>query len=142
MSDIAGQDIEAHGGDARRLIDRVRAFLNSAKRGAPLPSGAVIGSDYDRLGENMHVICQRLEIDAGALEFKDFTWVVTDFLAVGDGAQRNASEISALARCDVLQNCLIFQERLSSLVLCGMTRSPLLSRPPFTYDNRYGRFET
>lgn len=88
MSDIAGQDIEAHGGDARRLIDRVRAFLNSAKRGAPLPSGAVIGSDYDRLGENMHVICQRLEIDAGALEFKDFTWVVTDFLAVGDGAQR------------------------------------------------------
>jgi hypothetical protein len=88
MSDIAGQDIEAHGGDARRLIDRVRAFLNSTIRGAPLPSGTVISADYDRLGENMAVICQRLEIDAGGLEFKDFTWVVADFLATGVAAQR------------------------------------------------------
>jgi hypothetical protein len=88
MSDIAGQDIEAHGGDAHRLIERVRAFLNSTLRGAILPSGAIISADYDRLGENMAVICQRLEIDAGALEFKDFSWVVADFLAVGDGGQR------------------------------------------------------
>jgi hypothetical protein len=71
-----------------RLIDRVRAFLNNTTRGAPLPSGTVISADHDPLDESMAVICQRLEIDAGALEFKDFTWVVADFLAVGDGGQR------------------------------------------------------
>jgi hypothetical protein len=88
MSDIAGQDIEAHGGDVGRLIERVRAFLNSTLRGAILPSGAIISADYDRLSENMAVICKRLEIDPAALEFKDFTWVVADFLAVGDAAAR------------------------------------------------------
>jgi hypothetical protein len=53
------------------------------QNGAPQPVGAVIAADYDRLNQSLPAICQRL--DERALEFKDFTWAVADFLAAGDG---------------------------------------------------------
>jgi hypothetical protein len=81
MSDIAGQDIEAHGGDLSLLIDRVRAFLNSVIRGAPLASGGQIKNDYDQFNYSLPQLCQRLKIEAHALEFKDFVWLATDYVA-------------------------------------------------------------
>jgi hypothetical protein len=84
MSDIAGQDIETHGGDARLLIDRVRAFLNSATRGAPLSSGAVIAADYDRFTERLPETCAGLKVDLAALEYKDFTYVAAGWVEAGE----------------------------------------------------------
>jgi hypothetical protein len=84
MSDIAGQDIEAHGGDARLLIDRVRAFLNSAVRGAPLSSGAVIAADYALFTERLPETCAGLKVDPAALEYKDFTYVAAGWVEAGE----------------------------------------------------------
>lgn len=85
MSDIAGQDIEAHGNDIATLIAKVRSFLNSTLRGAPLPSGAAVKADYDAFSAALPEICQRLAVDAAALDYKDFAWIAADWVSVGDG---------------------------------------------------------
>lgn len=83
MSDIAGQDIEGHGGNVQTLIGKVRSFLNNAKRGAPLPSGAAIFEAYQRCQADLPDICAKLEIDADRLEFSDLVWVVGEWMKVG-----------------------------------------------------------
>jgi hypothetical protein len=84
MSDIAGQDIEAHDNNTDLLIDRVRAFLNSTTRTAPLPAGATIAEEYAVFNANLPAICERLKVQPYELEYKDFTWIVGEFVDVGD----------------------------------------------------------
>jgi len=83
MSDIAGQDIEGHAGDPEMLIGKVRSFLNNAKRGAPLPSGAAVFEAYQRFQDELPSICAKLEIEPDRLEFKDLVWVVGEWVNVG-----------------------------------------------------------
>jgi hypothetical protein len=80
MSDIAGQDIEAHGGDIDTLIAKVRNFLNSTVRSAPLPSGAMVRADYDAFNAALPEICGRLKVDAAALDYRDFAWIAGTFV--------------------------------------------------------------
>jgi hypothetical protein len=82
MSDIAGQDIEAHENNIGTVITKVRSFLNSTVRGAPLPSGAVLAEDYALFNEALPDICKELELDVAALDYRDFVWIVTDYVVV------------------------------------------------------------
>ncbi len=84
MSDIAGQDIEAHGGQIGEIINRVRAFLNSASRGAPLAGPANIQADYAVFQERLEELCRELALRPDELEFKDFAWAAAEFVAVGN----------------------------------------------------------
>ncbi len=86
MSDIAGQDIEAHGNSVEQLIDRVRAFLNSTTRTAPLPAGTTIAAEYAGFNATLPAICERLKVRPDGLEYKDFTWIVGEFVGVGGEA--------------------------------------------------------
>jgi hypothetical protein len=81
MSDIAGQDVEAHGGQIGEIIKCVRAFLNSASRGAPLSGAANIQADYAVFLEQLPEICRELELRPDELEFKDFAWAAAKFVA-------------------------------------------------------------
>lgn len=83
LSDIAGQDIDGHGGDAEVLIGKVRGFLNNAKRGKPLPSGAVVFEAYQRFRSELPAMCTALEIEPDRLEFRDLAWVVGEWVKVG-----------------------------------------------------------
>lgn len=83
MSDIAGQDIEAHGNDIATLIDKVRLFLNAARRGEPLASGAVLTGDYDRFSKALPGMCADLDIDVDTLTFKDFAWIAARWVEAG-----------------------------------------------------------
>jgi hypothetical protein len=87
MSDIAGQDIEPHGGESAELSSRVRAFLNSASRGSPLPGPANIQSDYTDFQEQLADICEELSLRPDELEFKDFTWASAKIMAMRNGVQ-------------------------------------------------------
>lgn len=82
MSDIAGQDIEAHQNDVGILIGRVRTFLNAASRRRPLQSGQVLAADYTRFQASLPALCETLHIDADNLAFKDFVWMAARW--VGD----------------------------------------------------------
>lgn len=81
MSDIAGQDVEPHDDNVDNVIARVRAFLNSAKRGRPLPSANIIRSSYDQFRAALPQICEPLGVDPGALEYQDFVWVAADYVS-------------------------------------------------------------
>lgn len=83
MSDIAGQDIEAHANDIPMLIGKVRLFLNAAKRGEPLASGPALAQDYERYREALPGMCADLDIDADALTFKDFVWMAARWVEAG-----------------------------------------------------------
>ena len=83
MSDIAGQDIEGHSGEIETLIAKVRSFLNNAKRGEPLPSGAAIFEAYQRCQADLPDICAKLKIEAERLEFRDLVWVMGEWVKVG-----------------------------------------------------------
>jgi hypothetical protein len=85
MSDIAGQDVEAHGGQIGEIIKCVRAFLNSASRGAPLAGPANIQADYDVFQGRLPELCLDLALRPDELEFKDFAWTAAKFVALRKG---------------------------------------------------------
>ena len=83
MSDIAGQDIEAHDNDVPTLIGKVRMFLNAAKRGQPLKSGPMLAADYENFRAALPALCADLEVDLENLAFKDFVWIAARWVEAG-----------------------------------------------------------
>jgi hypothetical protein len=83
MSDIAGQDIEAHADDVPTLIGKVRLFLNAAKRGRPLQAGPALTADYQNFRAALPALCSELDIDPNNLAFKDFVWIVAQWVKAG-----------------------------------------------------------
>lgn len=82
ISDIAGQDIEAHGGEERRVISIVRNWLrlevdpNLVKT----PSGENILQRYQIFQAQLPNICAKLNWDVKNLPFSDFSWAVTNWI--------------------------------------------------------------
>lgn len=83
MSDIAGQDIEAHHNDVPTLIGKVRLFLNAAKRGQPLQAGPALAEDYERFRGILPALCQELQVDPENLAFKDYVWIAARWIDAG-----------------------------------------------------------
>jgi hypothetical protein len=80
LSDIAGQDIDAHGNDPAKAITKVRDFLRTHSGGRRLPGGAVIKRDFAQFEIRKPVICAALELDPGELTFVDFAYLVAHYL--------------------------------------------------------------
>jgi hypothetical protein len=76
LSDIAGQDIEAHGGDREHAVARVRNFLRADPDQGTLPSGRVIWRDLARFERDKPAICAEIELDAEDLSFPDLRHVI------------------------------------------------------------------
>ncbi len=81
ISDIAGQDLAAHGDDPLRAVTLVRDWLQSVT-GKQLPSGSHIFRSYQELLPNLDDICLRAKLDSQHLTFRDFTnvafwWIET-----------------------------------------------------------------
>ena len=57
ISDIAGQDIHAHGGEVVKLIEQVASWLRDEVRNPKVPGGRVIGAEYDRFKRAIPGIC-------------------------------------------------------------------------------------
>jgi hypothetical protein len=80
LSDISGLDIQAHGGDAARVVRAVRNWLATIAAPQVVPGGAVI---HQRLVEFQHAlpgICAALHLDPAELAFLELvtlmqTWV-------------------------------------------------------------------
>ncbi len=83
ISDIAGQDIEAHSGAPREVINAVRNWLRLEldPNTVITPSGAVIYERYSRFQATLPTICAKLSWDIGDLPFSDFSWAVADWIA-------------------------------------------------------------
>lgn len=81
ISDIAGQDISAHGDDVVEAIKAVRNFLNGHNGPLPLPDRETLWPEYERFQTALPEICARLQVAEADLQFPDFLYIVTDYVS-------------------------------------------------------------
>ena len=80
LSDIAGQDIDAHNNDPETIITKVRDFLRTHSGGRTLPGGRVIKRDFERFEAEKPTICEALELHPNELTFVDFAVLIAYYL--------------------------------------------------------------
>ena len=81
ISDIAGQDIAAHGGNADQAIRVVRDWLSAATpRTVKIPGGAAIARRYRTFREELPAACERLQLRVDELTFSDYVVQVEEWL--------------------------------------------------------------
>lgn len=80
LSDIAGQDLQAHGNDYARLIPIVRNWLRTESRRTDLPGGARISAEFDLFQADLPSICASADLDREALPFVDLLALVQAWL--------------------------------------------------------------
>jgi hypothetical protein len=79
-SDIAGQDISAHGGDPERAIKAVRDWLRAHRPSVSIPSGSGLVRRYYQFQDDLPTLCESLRLDADELTFIDFQNIVIEWL--------------------------------------------------------------
>jgi hypothetical protein len=80
ISDIAGQDIHAHGGRPREAIIEVRNWLAGASGRKLLPGGAEVSARYERFQTDLPALCTRVQRDPANLIFVDLSEMVSIWL--------------------------------------------------------------
>ncbi|HKO99913.1 MAG TPA: hypothetical protein VJU86_23265 [Pyrinomonadaceae bacterium] len=83
ISDIAGQDIQAHRAEPAEVINVVRNWLRLEldPKLVITPGGPVIYARYVRFQATLPSICSKLSWDIDDLPFSDFSWAVAEWIA-------------------------------------------------------------
>ncbi len=83
LSDISGQDIEAHGSDPDQAIRCVRNWLSEHRshNASPLPGAAAIQADYRLFQAEVGALLAPRRLDPNDLTHNDFLWAVNDWIA-------------------------------------------------------------
>lgn len=78
ISDISGQDIDAHAGNHRKVISIVRNWLRLERDPLKVltPGGKSIAKRYDEFRRALPAICSKLNWDTSTLPFADFSMAV------------------------------------------------------------------
>lgn len=79
-SDLAGQDIRAHGSREREVIRVVRNALRTWCPDADVPGAAVTWQRYLRFDETLVQLADRVDLDPNDLSFSDYTALVSEWL--------------------------------------------------------------
>ena len=79
ISDIAGQDIRAHGNDPRILISMIRNWLRSYS-GTSIPGGSVIWQRYKTFQSELPLLCRELQLNKNDLIYRDYVLLVSTWL--------------------------------------------------------------
>jgi hypothetical protein len=81
-SDIAGQDIRAHGGKVSAAIEVVRNWLSTTlpAQGTVIPSGSVIAGRYKQFRAALPSSCEELQLNPRRLTFGDDVTLVVGWL--------------------------------------------------------------
>lgn len=83
ISDIAGQDIAAHGGDAEVAIHIVRDWLRSATpKSIRIPGGSAVHSRYIAFRDELPSLSAKLHMRVDELTFIDYVNQVEDWLTL------------------------------------------------------------
>ena len=80
-SDIAGQDIRAHGNEVERALAAVRNWLQThLPKSALLPGPAVIAARYVRFRRQLPYMCMLYNLKPGDMSFLDYRVQVEEWL--------------------------------------------------------------
>jgi len=80
ISDLSGQDIQAHGDNPKTAISIVRDWLRSGSHRIDIPGGKVIGERYDTFLGQRPELCWGLRLSEDELTFQDSNWMVSEWL--------------------------------------------------------------
>ena len=80
VSDIAGQDIQAHNNNSREVIIHVRNWLRTASRRETIPSGGIIWERYQEFMEKLPQTAREARLIVEELIFNDYTLLVAQWL--------------------------------------------------------------
>ena len=80
ISDIAGQDIQAHENDAQEAIVIVRNWLRNASRREDIPGGTEIHRRYGLFSYALPRLCREVKLELDELTFLDYTFLVANWL--------------------------------------------------------------
>ncbi|WP_300931867.1 hypothetical protein [Prosthecobacter sp.] len=77
LSDIAGQDIRAHGNDADAVIGHVRNWLNTHRpESQVLPGKAALTKQYRRFQKQLPVMLKELQLKETEISFVDWSKLI------------------------------------------------------------------
>jgi hypothetical protein len=82
ISDIAGQDIHSHGGDAIALIKELAAWLRQQSGVANVPGGIAIAEEYLAFQAELPAIANARGLQAEELTFADYADIVVRYLTI------------------------------------------------------------
>lgn len=80
ISDIAGQDIQCHGGEVPTAIARVAAWLRNKSRRKSVPGGAAIAAEYVIFQAALPEFLIRLGLLQDEMTFSDYLSIVEAFI--------------------------------------------------------------
>lgn len=80
ISDIAGQDIQAHHNTPEELIRVVRNWLRTASGRRTIPSGSVIWERYQEFMRDLPRTVQRFQLTVEEMIFNDYTLMIEEWL--------------------------------------------------------------
>ena len=80
ISDIAGQDIQAHNDSSKKVIMHVRNWLRNASRRETIPGGSIIWRRYRDFRRDLPQTAREYQLTVEDLIFNDYTLVVTRWL--------------------------------------------------------------
>jgi hypothetical protein len=85
ISDLAGMDITAHGGDSRRIVRVVRDWLVTVSRRRNLISQDAILRSHERFLDGLPDIARKAGLDPDRLIFADYERLVIAWIKSGQG---------------------------------------------------------
>ena len=80
ISDIAGQDIQAHNNNPEEIVIVVRNWLRNASKRQTIPSGSIIGERYQEFMRDLPQLAQAFQLEVEELIFNDYTFMLTEWL--------------------------------------------------------------
>ena len=80
ISDIAGQDIQAHNNNPEEIVTVVRNWLRTASKRRTIPSGSIIWGRYQEFIEDLPQLAQAFQLEVEELIFNDYTFMLAEWL--------------------------------------------------------------
>lgn len=81
VSDISGQDAEAHGNNPRKLVSVVRNWLRASSGRSGMPGGGEIWRRFRDFQSDLPVLSRAARLGAGPISFVDYTDLVVQWIA-------------------------------------------------------------
>jgi hypothetical protein len=89
LSDLGGNDPDAHHNEPPRVIRIVRDFLHTAPGGKPLPGPARLAATFAEFKSRLPAIARGIDHEPGEIgvrrNFLTFVWCITEFLKGAEG---------------------------------------------------------
>ena len=82
ISDIAGQDIHAHGNDTEEIVTVVRNWLRTASKRETIPSGSKIWEHYQDFMGDLPQLAEVNQLTVEELVFNDYVLLLAQWLRI------------------------------------------------------------